>query len=101
MIDLLKKTVLAGVGMTLMTKDKVEEVARDIANTAQLSAEKGEEFVNEAVKRAERSREDLEATVRRIVDETMKRANLPTRDDLAQLSARLEKLEQHCANKHE
>lgn len=101
MLDMMKKTLLAGVGMTLMTKDKVEELAREIARSAQLSAEKGEEFVNEAVKRAEKGREHLEATVRRIVDETIKRANLPTRDDLAQLSDRIERLEQHCATKHE
>jgi polyhydroxyalkanoate synthesis regulator phasin len=93
-LDLMKKTLLAGVGLTLMTKDKVEEVARDIAKTAQLSADKGQEFVDEAVARAKKTREDLDAMVQRAVDNAVKKAKLASHDDLAQLSARLEKLEQ-------
>lgn len=99
MIDLLKKTVLTGVGLTLMTKDKVEEMARDIAKTAQMSKEKGEEFVKEAVARAEKGREDLEATVRRIVDEGIRKANLATRDELTALAARVAQLEQTQAGR--
>jgi len=99
MIELMKKTLLAGVGLTLMTKDKVEEVAREMVKNAQMSREKGEEFVKEAVARAQKGREDLEATVQRIVKETLKKTNLPTRDDVAELTARLERLEQALAAK--
>lgn len=94
MIDLMKKTLLTGVGLTLMTKDKVEEMARDLANTAGMSAEKGQEFVNEAVARAEKGRQDLEAQVHDLVDQAIKRANLPTRDEVDALCARIEQLEQ-------
>ncbi len=99
MLDLIKKTLLAGVGLTLLTADKVEEVAREIANAAQLSTDKGQEFVNEAVERAKKGRADLEATVQRMVQQTLQRANLPTRDDIAQLTARLERLEQQLADR--
>lgn len=99
MFDLMKKTLLAGVGLTLLTKDKVEEVARDIAKSAQLRADQGQEFVDEAVARAKKGREELDAMVQRAVNETVKRANLPTRDDIVQLNARLEKLEQTLASR--
>jgi polyhydroxyalkanoate synthesis regulator phasin len=94
MIDLMKKTLLAGVGLTLMTKDKVEELARDIAKSANLSADKGQEFVNEAVARAKKGREDLEATVQRMVNDMLARTPVATRDDIGKLTARLEQLEQ-------
>ena len=99
MIDLIKKTLLAGVGMTLMTADKVEQVAREIANAAQLSADKGQEFVDEAVARAKKGRQELEATVQRVVRQALEKANLPTRDDVAQLAARIEKLEQRLTDR--
>jgi polyhydroxyalkanoate synthesis regulator phasin len=99
MFDLMKKTLLTGVGLTLMTKDKVEELARDIAKSAQLSADKGQEFVDEAVARAKKGREEFDALVQRTVKELLKQANLPSRDDFAQLGARLEKLEQSLANR--
>ena len=101
MIDLLKKTLLTGVGLTLMGKDKVEEMAHEIAKAAQLSSDKGQEFVNEAVARAEKGRVDLQATVERLVHEALKKANLPTRDDVTQLTTRLEQLEQTIAAKSE
>ena len=99
MIDLMKKTLLAGVGLTLMTKDKVEEIAREIAKSADLSADKGQEFVDEAVARAKKGREDLEAMLRRMIKELTRKGDLPTRDDLAQLAARVEKLEQSLGSK--
>ena len=94
MIELLKKTMLTGVGLTLMTKDKVEELARDIAHTAELSADKGQEFVKEAVERAEKGRHDLEQTVQSLVTARLKDLNVPTRDEIDALTARIEKLEQ-------
>lgn len=97
MIDVLKKTFLTGVGLTLMTKDKVEEVAREIAKSAKLSADKGQEFVDEAVARAERGRADLNATVQRLVSDALRKANVPTREEIEALAARIEKHEQSAA----
>jgi len=99
MIEVLKKTLLTGVGLTLLTKDKVEEVAREIAKTAQMSKDKGEEFVKEAVARAEKGRADLEATVQRLVDDAVRKAHLPTRDEFAALEARVAQLEQNAAGR--
>jgi polyhydroxyalkanoate synthesis regulator phasin len=99
MFDLVKKTLLAGVGLTLMTKDKVEELARDVAKSAQLSADKGQEFVEEAVARAKKGREELDALVQRTVNDAVKKANLASREDIVRLGARLEKLEKLLASK--
>ncbi len=93
MFDLLKKTMLAGIGMTLMTKDKVEEVARDIASSANLSAEKGQQFVDEAVARAERGRADFEQEVRRITEDTLSKSGAATHEQVTALEARIAELE--------
>ncbi len=94
MFDLMKKMFLAGVGMTLMTKDKVEEVAREVAKSADLSREKGQEFIDEAIARAQKGREELNSLVERAVNEAVCKANLPTREDIAELNTRLARLEQ-------
>jgi polyhydroxyalkanoate synthesis regulator phasin len=94
MLDVMKKMLLAGVGMTLLTKDKVEELAREVAKSADLSREKGQEFIDEAVARAKKGREELNGLVERAVNEAVGRANLPTRKDIAELQARLARLEQ-------
>ncbi len=37
MFDLIKKTLLTGVGLAVMTKDKVEELGKEFASQAKLS----------------------------------------------------------------
>jgi polyhydroxyalkanoate synthesis regulator phasin len=93
MIDLIKKTVLMGVGLAAMTKEKVEEVAREIAKNAQLSSEKGQEFVDEVVGRAEKARAELDATVQRLINERLRKADVATKSDFAALEARIARLE--------
>ncbi len=99
MIEIVRKTFLAGVGAAAMTLDRVEQMAREIANAAQLSTEKGQAFVDEAVARAEKARADLQATIQRVVNENLARTNVATREDIAQLIARIEKLERELAGK--
>lgn len=99
MFDLIRKTMMMGVGLAAMTRDKVEQMARDVAETAKLSGEKGEEFVDEVMKRAEKAREDFEVAVQRVVNEQLRKTDLPTHDDIAALCVRIEKLEQTLAAK--
>ena len=94
MFDLIKKTMLTGVGLAVMSKERAEALAREIADTAKLSSEKGQEFVDEVVGKSEKMRQELEETVQRVVNEKLKLTDLPTRDDFAQLQAKLEELEQ-------
>lgn len=97
MIELLKKTLLAGVGVTLLTKDRVEELAREIARSANMSADKGQAFVDEAIARAKQGQTDLEERMQRIVRDTLQRMNCASRDDVAALTARVEQLERRLA----
>jgi len=99
MFDLIKKTMLMGVGLAVMSKEKAEAMAKDIAENAKLSSEKGQEFVDEVVGKSEKMRQELEETVQRVVNESLKRTDLPTRDDLAQLRARIDELE-HNLDSH-
>jgi len=93
MFDLVKKAMLTGVGLAVMSKEKVEEMARDMAESAKLSSEKGQEFVDEVVGRSEKVRQDLEEMVQSAVKEALKKADLPSREDISALEQRLEKIE--------
>ena len=93
MIELIKKTMFAGIGLAMMTKDKAEEMARDMAKSADLSAERGQQFVDEVVDRAESARKDLQDTIHRVVNEKLAKTNLATRDDVTQLANRVDELE--------
>ncbi len=98
MFDLIKKTLLTGVGLAVLSKEKAEEMAREVADAAKLSSDKGQEFVDEVVGRSEKMRKELEETVQRVVNDSLKRIDLPSRDDIAQLRARIEELERTLAS---
>jgi polyhydroxyalkanoate synthesis regulator phasin len=98
MFDLIKKALLTGVGLAVLSKEKAEEMAREIAEAAKLSSDKGQEFVDEVVGRSEKMRKELEETVQRVVNDSLKRTDLATRDDIAQLRARIEELERNLAS---
>lgn len=53
MFDLIKKTLLTGVGLAVMTKDKVEEMGKEFASQAKLSELEGKEFVDHLLKQSE------------------------------------------------
>jgi polyhydroxyalkanoate synthesis regulator phasin len=59
MIDLIKKTLLAGVGLAAMTKDKVEELAEELTEEGELSEKEAKELLNDLLKRSKRAKKDL------------------------------------------
>lgn len=92
MIDLLKRTLLTGVGFALLTKEKAEEMAREIASQAKFSEQEGREFVDSLLSQSEKARNDFQTRVEETVQSTLKRLNLATRAEVDSLTAQIEEL---------
>jgi polyhydroxyalkanoate synthesis regulator phasin len=93
MFDLIKKTMLTGVGLAGLTKNKVEKLAKELAKKGKLSEKEGERLVDDLLKKSEKARKDLEAQTERVVKNTMKKMNVATREDVLKLTKRIKKLE--------
>ncbi len=63
MIDLLKKTFLTGVGVAALTKEKIEELAKDFVEKGKISEQEGKELVNELVVRSKESRLEFQKQI--------------------------------------
>lgn len=92
MIDLIKKTLLTGVGLAALTKDKVEELGKELALQAKLSENEGRELVDNLVKQSETARDEFEARVGATVKKAVESLNLVHKDELARLQARVDEL---------
>ena len=99
MFDLLKKTILAGIGIASMTKDKIEKLGKKISEESKLTAEEGKKFVNDLLKQSEKARENLEAQVQKFVKNALEKLDIPTREDFNRLEKRIKKLENLRAKK--
>lgn len=100
MIDLIKRTMLTGVGLAVMTKEKVEELGRDLAEQAKLGESEGREFVDNLMKQSENARGEFETRVDALVKKAVEGLNLVHKDDVAKLQQRVETLEAEL-KKHE
>jgi polyhydroxyalkanoate synthesis regulator phasin len=93
MFDIIKKVMLTGVGLAAMTKDKVEELAKELAEKGKLSEKEGKKLVDDLLKKSEKAKKDLEKDIEKVVKNTMKKMNLVSAEELSDLRKRIKKLE--------
>ncbi|MBW2040214.1 MAG: hypothetical protein JRI46_11620 [Deltaproteobacteria bacterium] len=92
MFDLIKKTMLTGLGLAFLTKDKVEELAKEFVKKGKLSEKEGKEFIDELSKKSEDAKKEVEGKIEKVARDTMKKMNLVTRDDFLKLEKQLKQL---------
>lgn len=91
-MELLRKTMLAGIGLALKTKDEIESVGRDLVQRGELSEKEGKKFVAEILVKADETRRSLEARVEQTVQEVLRRADVVTKSELNGLKKEIREL---------
>ncbi len=92
MIDIIKRTLLTGVGLAVLTKEKVEELGKELVEQAKLSETEGKEFVDHLMTQSENARKDFESRINSAVQKAVSTLNLASKDEVARLSAKVEEL---------
>ena len=92
MIDLIKKTMLAGVGLAAMTKDKVEELAEELTEKGELSEREAKELLDDLLKRSKRAKKDLDKKMENVVMKVLKKMDVATKKDIARLDKKIKNI---------
>ena len=93
MFDAINKAFLVGVGLAAMAGEKVEELAKELAEKGKLSEKEARDLAEDMVKKSKQAREDLQARVEKWLEQSLHKMHLPAREDLDRLEARVAKLE--------
>ena len=93
MLELLKRGVFTGVGLGLLARDKVEEMAKTISEEAQLSEEQGRKLFESMLKQSEEAKESLQARIDQAIQDALAKMPVATREDVQGLDERLTRLE--------
>jgi polyhydroxyalkanoate synthesis regulator phasin len=93
MLDIVRKTLLLGIGLAAMTRDKIEEVAKKIAEEDKLSEEEGRKLAEDLLNQSDEARKNLKEQVEKFVDNTLDKLKSQSRKDLQNLEERVAKLE--------
>jgi polyhydroxyalkanoate synthesis regulator phasin len=96
--DLIKKTMLAGVGLALNAKDEVERVASELEQKLELSEKDGKKFLDDLLVRYDDTQKKLEARVEIAVKAFMKKADVVTTDELKGLKKEIRELKHAIAD---
>lgn len=99
MLESLKKTLYAGVGLAFLTRDKLEEMGKRLAEESKLSEGEGKKLVDEFLKKGEEAKAMLDRTVSGAVSAALERIDLPRRAEVKALEARVQALEARLAGK--
>jgi len=101
MPDLIKKTLLAGVGLALKTWDEVEDLVKELVDKGKMSEKDGSNFLKDLQKRYEETQKKLEARVEKTVKEFLKKANVVTSDELKAVKKEVRELKKMISSEKE
>jgi polyhydroxyalkanoate synthesis regulator phasin len=101
MSDLIKKTLLAGVGLALKTWDEVEDLAKELVDKGKMTEKDGSKFLKDLQKRYEETQKKLEVRVERTVKDFLKKANVVTSDELKAVKKEVRELKKMISSEKE
>jgi len=93
MIDLVKKTMLAGVGLAVVTKDKVLESLDELVDKGRITKEEAAAMTDKIVDEGKVETEKAKVEASKLFSEMLHRANVVTKDQYDLLAARVTQLE--------
>ena len=92
MLNIIKKSMLTGVGLALIAKDEVEDLARELVNKGKMSENEGTKFLEDLQKKYDETQTKLEEKVQKAVKDFMKKADVVTGDELKGLKKEIREL---------
>ena len=94
--EIVHKALMVGIGVP----EKLKELIDELVQKGELSESQGAKLVKECSEKVNKSGEDISKTITELVNKTLEKMNIPTRDEveklnkkITSLSARVKKLE--------
>lgn len=97
MIDTLKKTLLAGVGAAVITKDKVEAALEDFVTKGKVSAADARKMAEKIAREGREEFDQMSDQLGTKIKDVLARMDSKTQERVAALEARVEALEKKAA----
>lgn len=97
MSDLFKKAISLGVGLTIVSKEKVEKAVDELVKRGELAPSESKALIDRLVERGDEERGAFKTAVQEQVQKVLKDLKVPVQSDIAELEARIAVLERRVA----
>lgn len=93
MLEQIKKGVMTGIGMGLLTNEKILEYAKKSAEEANMTTEEAKKLAEDLLKESEEARQKLEEKVDEHIARQLDRMGLATKEDVEDVKKEIRKLQ--------
>ena len=93
MIDIIKKTVLAGIGAVVMSQEKVEGVLEELVDKGKITAEEASEMGDKIVRESKKEFEESKKLLEKYLEDALSKTKIVTINQHTELENRVRKLE--------
>lgn len=98
MKDFFRKSMLFGIGLASVTREKTEEIVEEMVKRGEMSRKEGEETVEEILEKSKEVRNETIKKVEEMVRDYLGKFDVATKTDLTALDERIRSLESEVAN---
>ncbi len=93
MFENLKEKLDKGIEYAFMTSEKITKAAKELAKENNLTKEEAKKLLDYLQKKSEETRDNLEKTMQDFLKASLKKMEIPSREDMKKLEERIRKLE--------
>ncbi len=92
MLNIIKQSMLTGIGIALIAKDEIEDLANELVKKGKMSEKEGTKFLEDLRNRYDETQKQLEARVQKTVKDFMCKADVVTGEELKGLKKEVREL---------
>ena len=92
MIEILKKTYLAGAGLAAKTWEEVESLSKEVVKKAKMSEKDGAKFIKDMKRRYDDTQKKTGTYVEKVVKDILKKMDIATAADIKALKKEIQQL---------
>ena len=94
MIEIIKKTMLAGIGATVVTKDAIEKQLQELVDKGKISTDEARKTADKITEEGREEFNKIKVEAEHFVEDLLQRGTLVTRSQWEELNERIAALEE-------
>ena len=99
MKDFIRKSMLVGMGLATVTREKIEQTIDELIKKGEMSEKEGKEAIDELVEKSKEVKKELTDKIENIVSDTLKKLNIPSREEFQELKDKVEGMDKSPKSK--
>jgi len=93
MLELLRKSVLMGLGAVMITKEKIEELVDELIKKGELTEDQRSKAIQDLLEKSKEQEKEFIDKVNAQVKKAVEKLGVPTREDIERLEKKIDELQ--------